>query len=255
MSISHNIVVKIFREIYNLSTVLPLYSPEAKILDRIAFKYDVPRRVIYSIRNLSRIQHEILYPKLTHANETKIDKRIDDICKVIDNKYAIRKIFREINLPAKNVAQYLIIKLGNKDNLIKIISDFNQNEKISAQRAKDFEIKVEKELNNKNINFKNEQQLKLDGITDATPDVLLVEPVKINFNNKIHELKWLDAKNYFFCNVGFIKKSLKKQAKKYNDKYGPGCFVFSYGYDKELSEKFYVENNTLIISFNDLELI
>lgn len=251
MGVRHNIVVKIFKEIYKLSTVMPLYESESKILDKIARKYDVAKRVVYSIRNLSRIQHEILHPRLTSSDETKIDKRIDEICDAIDNKYELRRIFRNIDLPAKIVAQYLIIKLGNRENLVKIINDFNMYEISSNKKAKEFEILIENYLIGKNISFKNEVKLKAEGITDATPDVLLINPLKFTFQNRSHTVYWIDAKNYFFCNVGFIKKSLKKQATKYDNKFGQGLFIFSHGYDIELADTFLKTHNTLIISYKD----
>ena len=252
MSIKHTIVSKIFKDIYRLSTVLPLYSSETEILNKIASKYGVERKMVYSIRNLVRIQREIIHPKITVTDESIIDRKIDDICKVIDNKYLLRKIIREINLPSKNVAQYLIIKLGNRKNLVKIINDFNAYEKSSSGRAKEFEINIEKQLDKNNIQYKNETELRSYGITDATPDILFNHPTKIHFNEKEYQLSWLDAKNYFFSDINFIQKSLKKQAEKYNNKYGHGCFVFAYGYDQELAEKFYSKYNTLIVNPTDI---
>jgi hypothetical protein len=68
--------------------------------------------------------------------------------------------------------------------------------------------------------------------TTATPDFLLIHPIKLNDGRKIH---WIDAKDYIGWESKLLYKKLKKQAAKYNDAFGWGAFVFSEGYCTDLN--------------------
>lgn len=68
--------------------------------------------------------------------------------------------------------------------------------------------------------------------TLATPDFLLIHPVKLGDGRKIH---WIDAKDYIGWESDLLYKKLKKQATKYNDAFGWGAFVFSEGYSDDIN--------------------
>ena len=56
------------------------------------------------------------------------------------------------------------------------------------------------------------------------------------------QIKWLDVKNYFLADIPFLLDKLRDQAKKYNDAFGNGAFVFHLGLDPKIKI-----DNTLIL--------
>lgn len=96
-----------------------------------------------------------------------------------------------------------------------------------------------------------EEQKAKHGRAVITPDVLLVKPITLRVtqpDRKVeeHTIRWIDAKNYLLVPAinashlhkltkdhhpsTFIEKSIREQAGRYVQEYGPGAFVFHYGF-------------------------
>lgn len=88
-----------------------------------------------------------------------------------------------------------------------------------------FERRVGTFLRSQGVQFETEEDLRRRGVSDATPDFLLAEEVRING----HPVRWIDAKNYPMYGSALVAKNLKRQARKYNLCYGLGAMVFSGG--------------------------
>lgn len=107
--------------------------------------------------------------------------------------------------------------------------------KINA-RAQQFEKSVATYLKTLDIEFQTEQDLRLqqinqteNGLPYATPDFYFPQPIKINVDGQIHEINWLDVKDYTLIYIPLIIDSIDKQGQKYNTYFGKGAFMFSGG--------------------------
>jgi hypothetical protein len=114
-----------------------------------------------------------------------------------------------------------------------IYAVINQDEIL--KKSMEFENKIQTILNNYNIKYKTQEDLakeqkKSKGRATITPDFLLKEKILINGV----EIKWIDAKNYFGTNTNYLKKNIKKQMKKYIDKWGQGAIIFNLGFSSKL---------------------
>jgi hypothetical protein len=110
-------------------------------------------------------------------------------------------------------------------------------------RSEEYEDKIGKYLDKKNIKYKNQdalvqEQIKEKGHPYATPDFLLEEPIEINGTI----VNWLEIKNFYGTNIKFMNKKIQKQINKYFNKWGPGCLVFRYG----IYENVQFDNCTII---------
>lgn len=94
------------------------------------------------------------------------------------------------------------------------------NEKLFAAYFiwKKFKIKTEEQL--------IAEQVAATGYAIITPDILFEEPIIIN-DQTIH---WIDFKSYAGCDATFLYKKNVEQAKKYNEKFGPGAIVYRHGF-------------------------
>lgn len=114
-----------------------------------------------------------------------------------------------------------------------------------------FEKQIENILVKHNIKFQTQEELALEqikiyGYATNTPDFLIKSNLIINN----HQIKWIDAKNFYGSNIDFVKKKINKQIIKYVNSYGPGCIIFKYGFNSELEF-----NQTLIMSIESIDLI
>lgn len=123
--------------------------------------------------------------------------------------------------------------------------------KISNHTAGElFERSLERHLRNLGLKFRTQEDLVAEqrqlpeGRAFATPDILFDHPVQIVVNDCKHMITWIDAKNYIYAPIcsdlnrintdryrlSFIDESIVKQNIKYNKHFGPGAFVFAYGW-------------------------
>lgn len=100
-----------------------------------------------------------------------------------------------------------------------------------------FESEVEQYLRQKNIKFKTEMQLR-HSKSQLTPDFLLDSPTLIKdifgtdcvyHTGPSEKIKWIDAKNYPMFGLRLTYEKMIKQAKKYNDEFGAGAYIFANG--------------------------
>jgi Protein of unknown function TPD sequence-motif len=114
-----------------------------------------------------------------------------------------------------------------------------------AKQAFDYELLIEKWLKSKKIEFKTqaqlvEEQTKLYGRAVITPDFLLTSPLKfrvVHPDSSVSESKvyWIDVKNYIYTGSKFITNSLQTQSAKYVKAFGPGAFLFHYGFVDDIA--------------------
>jgi hypothetical protein len=100
----------------------------------------------------------------------------------------------------------------------------------SQKKAMKFEKTFEKKLLKLKVkNFKTENDLrKLN--QPLTPDFLFSSGLKI----KGKTINWIDVKNFYGSANNFTLSRLKKQAAKYYNAFGNGCFVFRFNYSEDL---------------------
>jgi hypothetical protein len=117
-------------------------------------------------------------------------------------------------------------------------TDFTSRKFMDAQLADSgtYEKTIGCLLSRKSVKFQTEEQQKERAVEEgiilgSTPDFLLDEPVALLVPDAEEPVvvHWLDAKNS--ANVGSLvtAEGLKKQAEKYNRKFGHGAFVFRHG--------------------------
>jgi hypothetical protein len=112
--------------------------------------------------------------------------------------------------------------------------------KILSEKSREYEFQVEKMLRAMGLEFKTqeqlvEEQIKVYGRPIITPDFLLTKPVVVvvshpDGSTTEHTIKWIDVKNYMLIGVPFITKSITEQATRYTAEFGPGAFLFHYGF-------------------------
>ena len=229
--------------------VLPLNESDKLLLKSYKENNEiVDEKVMLSIMNLMRSQREINVNKLFNQNRTKyinhVNELIDNIT-VFDTN-SIRDFIIKSNLPIT-----LLVKIVNNKILLtelkNIIKEQNNIQTIIANNAKNYEIEFSNFLKTSypDIKFLTENEIKkLPEKYKSTPDFLFENPVTIN--NKL--IKWIDVKNFPLIDIPFIIKKLNEQGNKYNNEFGNGAFVFSYGVDSNVK----LDENIMILSHNNL---
>jgi hypothetical protein len=144
-----------------------------------------------------------------------------------NNRQSPNTVYKKI----KKTEEYKYITQENKNDLLNIIKRINNIKCKISDLSNIFEKQLNNVFDKLSIEYYTERQLRELGKT-ITPDIVFKKPIFVQIDNKIIELNWLDAKNYMFIGKksNFIYGSLTKQAKKYNNTYGEGGFVFSLGY-------------------------
>jgi len=119
----------------------------------------------------------------------------------------------------------------------RLYQDQLANQRAIAVRATWYERQIEHVLSSQNVEFQTERDiLAADPDARCTPDIWFPEPVTIRVDDRMHQIHWLDAKSMLGTPVFKMQlSSLKKQATKYHEKFGPGALVFQYGFDTDLA--------------------
>lgn len=134
---------------------------------------------------------------------------------------------------SKTPAQRKILEEVEKHDAI-----FRQSrEEQSARDAAVFEASVVEAFRHAGVEVRTQEELVEEqkrkyGRAVATPDLLFRRPVKVNGR----EIMWVDAKNFYACDVPFIRRSLEEQAAKYNKYFGAGAFMFHYGFSERYQD-------------------
>jgi hypothetical protein len=236
------------------------------VKSKVKLKYDmnIDPHIIWSIKS-AYMKDQII---LTHFKLSKYkSKLIDDY----RQKISIKRLSKKYGLSPMTIMRYILetkylTKIKNiiADNLISDDFDkkqldiatksdiYNQIEQSEQSfEAAEFEKKIEQILSFHNIKFQTQEeltaeQIKLHGKAINTPDFLVKSDLIINN----HQIKWIDAKNFYGSNVNFVKKKIQKQIIKYINTYGPGLIVFKHGFNSDLTF-----DQTLIMSIESVENI
>lgn len=124
----------------------------------------------------------------------------------------------------------------------KIDATSSNYSRISGASALEYEKIVAKKLHKLGIKFRTQDELTTDQIKKygravITPDFLLDTPTNFIVTHGSHkisaEINWIDAKNYIYLGLPFSRSRLRKQAEKYVAEFGPGAFLFHYGFLRE----------------------
>ena len=183
------------------------------------------------------------------------------------SKYGILKLSEKYNLSPMTIIKFIF------DQLFHIkIKELLHNNKLSSFDKEQFKIaeendiyvtlnqadqmensilfekKIEDFLIKNLVKYKSQDQLIIEqtkkyGKAINTPDFLINSELIINSK----KINWIDAKNFYGANIDFIRNKIKKQIKKYIDEYGPGCIIFSLGYNSKLNIM-----NTLCVDYQQL---
>ena len=89
-----------------------------------------------------------------------------------------------------------------------------------------------------NVRFRRQEDLlaeqkKSEGRAIITPDLLLLDDVRINGI----PCAWIDAKHFFGADLRFPKKKTQKQVDRYVNEYGQGAIVYRHGFCETLRLK------------------
>jgi len=223
----------------NMTGLIPVYPEEIAKLKSYANTHQISLGTLLSIRNQIKIQLEIKRSKYVEQNKSKIIYIFENLIKKPNLDLPdIMNFYARIKYPVHAVLKIIsgLDSFKNLDhNLIKkfyqIIKDINQIEHKSKILSEQFEHIVEKFISKQHISFRTEADLRYDRTYNLTPDILFDQPVTININGTNHQIRWLDAKNFVFMGpyMPHLYKKIISQAKKYNEVFGPGAFIFRYG--------------------------
>ena len=226
----------------NMDGLLPISSKEVSTLSRYAKKNNLKLYELISLRHIIRTQKEIDCHKTLcfHINliKNKFKGLVENLTKSPNNLKLIKQFFRNIMMPfyvllkiLQPTDEYKKLLPAHIDYIMKIKQRMVSMEHDIGYHAKLFEKQLASYLDKTGIPYRTEDDIRRDKDYRVTPDILFNEPVQIVVNNTTHMVRWMDAKNYTLVNVPFIMRSLREQAAKYNKIFGPGAFVFHYGFD------------------------
>lgn len=215
----------------NMNGLLPLYGKEKKALAEYATKHNLPPYELYSLRNILKIQKEITASKyfMTSIDKIKIEYLSNN-----DFAYFLKRTKMPLVHLIRLIENMPNVPETDKKLLSKIKLDIKKFDLDTRNRAIEFEKMLETYLESVNIPFQTESDIRLDNIYTVTPDILFAKPIVLQVDGVDYTIRWIDAKNYMLVDVPFIIKSLHKQATKYNSVFGPGAFVFHYGFDSSI---------------------
>lgn len=185
---------------------------------------------------------------ITHA---KIDKAL---IKDMYKEHDISEITKMLDISPATISNILFPKKSfikterDSDNFNYAQDNDLTISNAEVQRvAEQFEEDIGKWLTERGIRYKTqhvmtEEQIEKFGTPVSTPDFYIIDELVINS----HRVHWIDAKNYYGCNVSLFYKKLVKQANKYNTQYGSGAFVFKYGFT---NDRKFAPKNTLCLDW------
>ncbi len=208
----------------------------------------INKQLILSMRANWVKNHMIIHHKNLMINSKKILSSYKDNISVLS-------LSEQFDVSPLNILRHVFDKLYHK-KLTKLINNPNEldehdknqlnlaidndayalidNTKIREDSI-EFEKSIQQILDMYSIKYKTqedlvEEQIKEYGKPINTPDFLILSDFYIN-NFKIN---WIDAKNFYGSNIPFVKKKIEIQTKKYLDKWGPGCVIFSLGFNDNI---------------------
>ena len=236
------IIKKIKFVVKNMRGVFPLYGKERQILKEYATQHGISKYVMFSLRNIVKIQKEINASKFIKANTPDIKNNfVKNINQFIIHNKKLEYFLISCKIPLvhlfrilESMNEYTNLSQENLDYIANIKQTIKTQEQNTFRRSLEFEHLLESYLKDNGLNFKTEDDIRNSGDYILTPDILFDEPIVIKIDDITYTIKWMDAKNYILINTPFIIKSLTKQAEKYYHTFGLGAFVFHYGFDDSI---------------------
>lgn len=146
------------------------------------------------------------------------------------HQVSLKKFHKHLSGPdTPEIAHRIVAKL-HQDNR-------THNRAIAARSAW-YERQIENVLSSQGIEFKTEHDIRLmDPKARCTPDLWFPDPITIYLDGKAHKINWMDAKSMVGTHQFSMQlNALKKQSKKYDIAFGPGAFVFHFGFDGGLPD-------------------
>jgi hypothetical protein len=128
------------------------------------------------------------------------------------------------------------------------VSSVNQSETQTA--AEVFEDILCAHFDFLDIRFRRQEELlreqkKSEGRAVVTPDLLLIDDVRINGV----PCAWIDAKHFFGADLRFPRKKTQKQVDRYVNEYGQGAIVYRHGFTESLKL-----NGAILLDASPLDL-
>jgi len=234
---------------------------EQNIINNVNYiKYNINLEQIQSIRS-SYVKNKMIKRHSHLISNTK--KIVNDY----KNKRNILSISKKYDGSPLNIMRIILSQTNSKERVKKLFNkpqllddydyiqfqtaksndDFalvNQDE--IQERAEQFERQIEEVLKKIGVKYKTQNQLAKEQINShgrafSTPDFLIESDLTING----HEIKWIDAKNFFGSDVSFVKNKITDQTKKYIKNYGKGSIIFNLGFNES-----YFDSNILFLAWN-----
>ena len=154
----------------------------------------------------------------------------------------IKELLLNNKLSSFDKEQYYIAEQND------IYVTLNQNDQ--SEQSIIFEKQIEQFLIKNSIDYKTQDQLTQEQIIKYgkainTPDFLITSELIINSK----KVNWIDAKNFYGCNINFIITKINKQIQKYLENYGSGCIIFNHGFNSKINF-----NNVLLLDYDSLSV-
>lgn len=224
-----------------------------------------------SVRNLVSITRNIISsrhaPNLTQYFQTYLDLHDSNHVEIVRRASRIYNMpplfilraYAAFQFP--DVAPKLILSGKVASDLAPAIAWANEHDaesipnKAQSQREGElYERMLERHLDKAGIAYRNQadvsaEQIKASGSAYATPDILFVEPIDLRVGDRTIRINWMDAKHFMYVPLvpnrehlnrietdrympSYIDTKLAEQAERYQRHFGPGAFVFAFGYMK-----------------------
>ena len=131
-------------------------------------------------------------------------------------------------------------------------------------KSREFEKQLEDLFRTLGLSFKVEielmnEQIGQYGRSIATPDILFNETHTIVVSHPDgritrHPVNWIDAKSYIFTGRKNVLEQLEKQAQSYISLFGPGAFIFQYGFINTINIENVVFLSDPLITWNNKKI-
>lgn len=245
-----NISIKIQPITYKLEKKINKYVNENKDFNKPNIssikKYNIPKKILKSIVILHT------YDKIIR-NYSKVYNKRKELNNEYNNKIDILELVKKYNISPLTIFRIILRTRGfDKKKIKKIITnkllnkyDLEQLDKAikndwfagidkekQLKKSLEYENKIQKFLNKYKIKYDTQDNL-IEKKSLLTPDFLIKSKLQIN-GNRVY---WIDAKNFYGAYTKSNLYNLKKQAKKYNDAFGSGAFIFSNNFSNKLKIK------------------
>lgn len=173
--------------------------------------------------------------RLIRENSSRMAALYKDCAELPQTVESCLKIADKYKIPPMFVPIRLEYEEQNKLEMHDLTSPAVSN--LTRKCADMFESDIEQYLKRRGIKFKTEVQLRQAG-SQLTPDFLLDVPMDIKeifgddctyHEGPSEKIRWIDAKNYPMFGLRLTYEKMLKQAKKYNEEFGAGAYIFSKG--------------------------